>query len=515
MPDIVIVDDEKIVRLGLKALLGECSPDAKVTGIFANGAEAAEFCAISPPCLLLTDIKMPVMDGLELIRFVHDRSPRTRIVVLTCHDDFMLVRSAFNLGADEYLLKDEVSLEELAAILSRLDPSRQDATTGSEGDKGTESHVFSISETDPDPEHADVHPRITHLLVECCGGATGNFVVALVDFKNAFGDDFKVIPWRPETAVLREFVKDAFAAVADSVAIGLSGDRAACLFRHEKTGLPEKRADVDTALRKLFSSFGVYLNRKPVVGLSNTFPATSLRAAFGSARSALSGAFFHAGPVVVHPTTKPSVPPALLSFELSAAVPLEAWSTRVRTWFNEVRKADSVSPEAVKAAVLLAVMNLDSRIADCCGRDGLAETGESFSVVEGLDDLSTLEDWLLNRLSRTSKAMASGRELQSLAWEVKRWIDCSYAEDITLEKAAAHFCVSTGRLCRVFHKEIGLSFIDCLNRVRVDKAKELLLTTSLSVKTLSFRVGYHNPNYFSRVFKRLEGMTISAFRNGC
>jgi len=511
MPDIVIVDDEKIVRLGIKALLGECAPDSRVTGIFANGAEAAEFCASSPPDLLMTDIKMPVMDGLELIRFVHAHSPRTRIVVLSCHDDFQLVRSAFKLGADEYLLKDEVSAEELAAIVSRLDPSGQKLPVGSEAAGG---HDFSISETDPDAERTDVNPRLSRLLAECCGGTEGSFVVALVDFKNAYSDDFRVIPWRPETSVLRELVEVAFTPVADSVTIGLYGDRAACLFRHGGQGLPEKRADVDEALQKLFASLGVYLNRRPVVGLSDPFPAASLRDAFGSARSVLSRAFFHDGPAVLRPVPGPYAPPTPLTFELSATNPFEAWSSRVRTWFNEVRKAESSSPEAVKAAVLLAAMNLDSRIADCCGREGSEETGESFSVVEGLDDLSTLEAWLLKRLLQTSASIASGREPESLAGATKRWIECSYAEDITLEKAAAHFNVSAGRLCRVFRRETGLGFIDCLNRVRVGRAKELLLTTSLSAKALAFRVGYRNPNYFSRVFKRIEGKTISEFRSG-
>ena len=98
---IIIADDDSIIREGLKMIISS-QPDFEVTGIACNGAEAVELCRKYKTDIALLDIRMPVMDGITLIRRLKKENNPAKIVVLSCHDDFEYVREAMKLGADMF-----------------------------------------------------------------------------------------------------------------------------------------------------------------------------------------------------------------------------------------------------------------------------------------------------------------------------------------------------------------------------------------------------------------------------
>ncbi len=120
MKEVVVVDDERLVLLGIKSYVMLAEDRYRVTGAFTSAKEALIFCRDHPPNILLTDIKMPVVDGLQLIRQVKTELPDTKIIVLSCHDDYAYVHEAFRLGAADYVLKDQVEEEELVSILDAV-----------------------------------------------------------------------------------------------------------------------------------------------------------------------------------------------------------------------------------------------------------------------------------------------------------------------------------------------------------------------------------------------------------
>ncbi len=117
-----IVDDEKLVLFGIQSLLASEDSPFSVCGVWQNASEALEACLKSPPDLLLTDIGMPGMDGLELITQLKKQQLPTKIVVLSCHDEYELVHKAFVLGADDYILKKDINKDSLLEVLSRILP---------------------------------------------------------------------------------------------------------------------------------------------------------------------------------------------------------------------------------------------------------------------------------------------------------------------------------------------------------------------------------------------------------
>jgi two-component system response regulator NreC len=112
---VLIADDHAILREGLKTLL-DLSENVEVVGSVSNGKEAVEMAAQASPDIVLMDIAMPVMDGIEATRRISKANPKVRIIVLSQHDNREYVLSSIKAGASGYLLKKAVSAEIISAI---------------------------------------------------------------------------------------------------------------------------------------------------------------------------------------------------------------------------------------------------------------------------------------------------------------------------------------------------------------------------------------------------------------
>lgn len=120
MIKVLIADDEVLVRVGIKSTIDWEKHGFTIVGEARNGEEALEKIEQLHPDVLLTDIRMPKMDGIELIRRLEERHIRIYSVIMSCYNDFELVRSAMKYGASDYLLKLTLTEEELLAVLERL-----------------------------------------------------------------------------------------------------------------------------------------------------------------------------------------------------------------------------------------------------------------------------------------------------------------------------------------------------------------------------------------------------------
>ena len=144
MYSIMIVEDEYLVRQGIASLVNYEQFGMQVISQAENGIEAWQKFQENPADILLTDINMPQMNGLELAKLVRDQAPKCHIVFLTGYDDFDYARTAIKLGADDYLLKpfskDDVE-EMLAKVQTKLDKERKKAQIQNLVDQGQHSEL--------------------------------------------------------------------------------------------------------------------------------------------------------------------------------------------------------------------------------------------------------------------------------------------------------------------------------------------------------------------------------------
>lgn len=120
MYQVLLVDDDLIVRMFLKDTLEWSKFGFEVAGDARDGEEALELAGRLKPDLILTDISMPRMDGIELIRRLRAGGYDGVLVALSCHDDFELVKSALQSGADEYLLKNHINEDSMCEMMQNI-----------------------------------------------------------------------------------------------------------------------------------------------------------------------------------------------------------------------------------------------------------------------------------------------------------------------------------------------------------------------------------------------------------
>jgi two-component system response regulator YesN len=118
---VLIADDEPLVRVAFKTLVDWKEIGFDIYAEASNGEEALKILSASPADIVITDIKMPVMDGLSLTKWIKAKLPDTVVGVLSCYDEFKLVKEAFKLGAFDYMLKTEINGESLVDLLKRAE----------------------------------------------------------------------------------------------------------------------------------------------------------------------------------------------------------------------------------------------------------------------------------------------------------------------------------------------------------------------------------------------------------
>lgn len=128
MRKVLVVEDEELIRKGIVMTVDWAALGCVVVGEAANGAEGLEAALRLEPALIITDVKMPQMDGLEMLRRLREAGCTARVIILTAYDDFSYVRSALRLGAADYLLKPfhDGELEKAIASLDTRPESRPD-----------------------------------------------------------------------------------------------------------------------------------------------------------------------------------------------------------------------------------------------------------------------------------------------------------------------------------------------------------------------------------------------------
>lgn len=127
----MIVEDEKVIRQGIKVLLEEVFTGYQVLWEAENGKRALEIIHTDVPDIILSDIRMPEMDGLQFLSFLQDKLPDVPVIVISGYDDFSYVREAFKLGVKDYLLK-PIKRSELASVLKKME--QEDKTLAFKGD---------------------------------------------------------------------------------------------------------------------------------------------------------------------------------------------------------------------------------------------------------------------------------------------------------------------------------------------------------------------------------------------
>jgi AraC-like DNA-binding protein/CheY-like chemotaxis protein len=518
---VAIVDDERLVQLGIRTYLNDAGTAFDIAGVFSNGAEALSALRQDPVDVLLTDIKMPVMDGLELITAVRAEELAGGVVVLSCHDEFALVRKAFTSGADEYVLKHEIEQNQLIDVLERLGGARRRAPPAVPTSAERGALRTAVAGFDPD-----------------CP-----IIACTYRFKHSYDDHCAVIPWEADRSALHALIRELLESHQPAVhTVAPSGPLLLFGLRSPDETEPHRR--VRRAAGEILTAIRRYWNRELVIWVLSTPIAGAALPEFERDIQAVadellyvpgdhvemtdlgSGAARSTGAGSAPRETAPAqaraawpAPPRILLGESGAPA---SWSEKTRAFLEEARQRRLPGNE-LRLAVSGMLHQIDRDLQNLIGRSidemtpgaGRHVTGEGLSLLarlEQFDDLTVLAQWLEAIFETVAASISREQKRRSRVGHVIAHIDRSFASHIRLQDLAQQFSMSRAYLCSRFREETGLTFTQYLNRRRIERAQELLVSTDMSAKEIAFSVGYENPNYFSRVFKSMTGRSVSEYR---
>lgn len=539
---VMIVDDEPLILAGIASLLDWKEYGCEISGKAANGQQALKLMEEQKPDIVITDIKMPGMDGIGFMKAVKERGWDDVIfILLTNLEEFSLARQALSLGAVEYLVKMELTEEKLADSLklamerremkrkaeaagTAVTVSREEAVRGYIEKLLTDGGTFSGGASSGNASEASAQNQ-----GEGYDSCLRRPVLAIISFNygyEGFSSDFtredqkKVISFAEN--IIEQMVKGYF-------------DHS-CLVRRELNslvlvmstdGIEDYREQIRSLGEKIISVVKDYFEVSVSVAVSSRKESLGeFGALLYEAMSATNHYFYHSlDPVVFYSEEcetsarhTGSFHIGFLKKDLSQAVALND-SGRLEEILNQVacllREHNPSRQQAVNACANLYFF-LSSFFEDGEEPDFPYEV----NIMEKLGRLGTLGqiiqwiNWFKEAVSRILERRRDTR-VDKIAEMVREYVMEHYKERITLGQAAEALNISQGYLSTAFKKQSGESFTNYVSAIKIEKAKELIASHQYMMYEVSDLLGFDTPFYFSKVFKKVTGMSPKEYEAQC
>lgn len=434
---ILVADDEPIEREALRVLAQRYLPDVEVVGEAGTGRQAVEMAESLRPQVILMDINMPGLTGLEALREIRSRNPGVRCLIISAYDYFHFAREALRLGAVDYLLK-PVKKDQMIEVLQRLKQEIADERHRRQEDLLQKEHLRQLRPL--------AESELVRLLER---GDQGNRTDTLLG------------------------------------ALGYRFEAGLCMV----AGLGETELD-------------------------GTDPDSPVFPAGGSLTAAHE---YLASLVRTHCTCAVGAwteNQATIMVELDLPIDeyaIRTWSTELARRLRErIKEHTGVRLRIGIGQPYAGLTNLTRSYEEALAAyrfEGISHKVNHFGDLKVQGELETDLPAAGPALTwRPTPAVLRAVEAG------KRYVEEHYADEVTLERVAAEVGLTPYYYCKIFGRVMDQTLVDFLTEVRVENAKRLLADPNASIKEIGFAVGYNDPNYFSRVFKKVTGQTPTEFR---
>ncbi|SDD65835.1 Helix-turn-helix domain-containing protein [Paenibacillus sp. UNCCL117] len=532
MTNILIVDDEILVRLSLKTLIPWTEHGFRIVGEAQSGEEALAILERLACHIVLTDIRMPDMDGLELISRIRQQWPQTRCLILSNHNDFEYVQQALRLGAVDYSLKLAWVPEELLEKCVRLQEEiRQEELLLAEQHRT----AFRMDRLDRESKAALLRNLLTkHTSKVELDSATADvafefdidrYCVALI------GIDRYERVLEENRFESEQLLSYTVANVLDEIMrkhgtgelVEISSGYFALISSDISPNLLQQMQEVTGTFIKISISAGISQTHN---GLGSLYPA------YSEARSALQQRFLRGSGALIFAGGQPPPPAAEETARSSETADAAAWLklletkqddaivTEAERWFERWTASGYVQPEVVRDE-LLHLLYVFNNVLERAGTNLYAmpayEGRYPFEVVRNGETLSEIRVWLTGWLKQSTAYArdAAGVKYRPEIQHVLEIIRNEYHTPLKVSEIAKRVGFAENYLSVLFRKETGSKIVDYLTNVRMEKARELLKDPAYKIYEISEMVGYGDPNHFSKYFKKIEGMFPAEFRKLC
>lgn len=514
MKQVLIVDDEIIVRITLRTLIDWEGFGYQVAGDAVNGNQALQYMESHPVDLLITDMKMPVMDGLGLIHEIRKRNLSPQILVLSGYDDFKLVREAFRMGAADYLLKSDLDAQILEGTLRKMGDGEESSSEkgGTETDRTENRQSRALADMAMGKRPVDKSMF------------TGEYMAVQFEIEDYMQHAAR-FQRNIEEELVRPFLNFAnqIPRVASKCILGaLSPSRYVMLYSVADGRV--YRENVISTCRQLCSVWKNYLNLPVCAGVSEKeADPEAFMERLEEAGSQLRLRYLKGKGCICASWEKDQI-----SFEQVKRTQ-EKYGKLIQALFV----SDELEAEAGKGRLLAALYDMDFKKAlketlcvVCCLAWKMEENHDDirtmfsdeidyYKKLERFSEIRELELWLNNyfRWFLDYQKHKQDRSQEDMMVRAKRFILDNYSNpELTLGSVAGYVGLNEKYFSSRFTKEEGMTFTNYLTEVRIRKARELMDQTNLKIYEISQSVGYNSVEHFTRVFKKICKVSPGSYR---
>lgn len=526
---LLVVDDEPWIRERLCETIDWASLGVVVAGAADDGLQALELAECMKPDIILTDIRMPVMDGLELIRGLRENGNAAKVVIISGYQDFEYAQKAIKFGAFDYILK-PVDDKELMGIIRRCASELNDKSEREQRMADAQRQI------------EDSRPGLRELfLISLLNGrftGAGEIATELahlgIEAINAPCLCLAVSPDQPEPdAVLGCDLGSAIAGIV-SVIAGKTGpcdclqaqaDETLCLLRGTQ-GEEELARQALEACADIRRAVRDSTGRTVTIGVGRAYAGLPMApASCREAREALQYRAFLGGDstydirAVGQDARRSSWRPGSLETlvnNIKAGDKHNALAT-----VNElIASAAGGENEALPIDLKLLYINVMNAVLKTVLESGDArEEFPAYSMdfcvkLSRLQTVKEAEDWLSDAIGKVAglyERNLTGRPRKVVSRALD-YIGRHFREPLTLNSVAEQFYFNPSYFCKIFKQETGEAFTKYLINLRVARAKELLDDPKLKIYEVAAMVGYEDVQYFMKIFKAMQGVTPMTYR---
>lgn len=522
---LLVDDEEEVIQIIMKKIDWE-SLGFTVIGYASNGVQALEMVSEDMPDVVMTDIKMPYMDGLELSRRLRKEAPDIRILLFTGFDEFEYAKEAVHLEIDEYILK-PINSTELTETLTRLKTSLDKERSEKRNVEKLESYYMQslpMLQTNFYTmmlEGRIKEDRLAEEMADCRIELTGPVYCVVI-----FHTSTHHIPEGMSMPLLTVSVqKQAEEMMKEKWRASLfpyAGDTVMVAQLESEQDVADLTDDGDRFVRSMKRTLGAIVTAgigAPVTAITDlgqsyngAREAVSYRALYGSSRSI---------------NIREIVPQEETYQEEQEDASLHEFLRQIRMGDHDsIRRAvDELQEKIRRENVTLkqyrvGVMDLLGSLYRFAMSNDLSleeiegSQEELYRTVPEMDQ-DTFHDWLIRigTALQDNLSIARSQNTRSYVTNAKKYVRDHYADsDLSLEKICSELGVSESYFSSIFKKETGEAFVGFLTSYRMQVAARMLMETDAKNYEIAARTGYADANYFSYVFKKQYGMSPSKYR---
>lgn len=528
---VMIVDDEPIIRKGLINFIQWDSLHCQIVCQAEDGIEAVEQLKSASPDIIITDIKMPGMDGIELTKHIYEHYPDIKVIMLTGHADFSYAQSAIKYGVADFVLKPTSTEKILEAV--------------------TKAKKLIAQAREKEAKIRTLEEKVTRNLAEMQDKCIRDILHGIISDKETIKTKMKVLDIQldhyyvllSEIKNYEKTVMNANTASNENYITTLNNVFSVAFknFKHYNTVMNNKLLctlvsfnrkdcsecikDIITTCEEVQDMIESFMKFDVSIGISSLqHDISHIATGYKEAQDALSYQFYNESNIFIY---MPRSCEQTENGELSAIKQIDRIFSSVNSnnadealqmfhqWMEEQKKKKQPIEFIKNAGILLCSLCLKQLPNHHYDLSKVMENAENlYSQILQSKSFDQLNQLLSSVIKSTVDFMTSSdAQSNHIIRKTQEYIEENYDKNIRLPLIAQYVHVNGSYLSRLYRKETGETLTEAITRVRMEKAKELLILTNLKTYEIASMVGIEDAAYFSQLFKKYTGMNPTDYKH--